>query len=52
MPLAVQIFRLAHRIRSSLWLVPALCVIAGVVLSLGTIALDRAARAAAYPAAS
>lgn len=34
-------FRLAHQVRSSLWLVPALCVIAGVGLSLGTIALDR-----------
>jgi uncharacterized membrane protein len=40
--LAVLIFRLAHRVRSSLWLVPALCVLAGVILSLGTIALDRA----------
>jgi uncharacterized membrane protein len=34
-------FRLAHRVRSSLWLIPMLCVLAGVVLSLGTIALDR-----------
>jgi uncharacterized membrane protein len=29
-------------LRSSLWLVPVLCVLAGVVLSFGTIALDRA----------
>ncbi len=34
-------FRLAHRVRSSLWLLPMLCVFAGVVLSLATIALDR-----------
>lgn len=33
---------MAHRVRSSLWLAPALCVVAGVVLSLGTIALDQA----------
>ena len=30
-----------HRVRSSLWLLPMLCVLAGVLLSLGTIALDR-----------
>lgn len=35
-------FALAHRVRSSLWLIPALCVIGGVILSIGTIALDRA----------
>lgn len=34
-------FRLAHRVRSSLWLLPLLCVLAGVALSFGTIALDR-----------
>src|SRR3954447_22153105 len=34
-------FRLAHRVRSSLWLLPMLCVFAGIVISLGTIAIDR-----------
>jgi uncharacterized membrane protein len=28
-------------LRTSLWLVPALCVVAGVLLSIGTLALDR-----------
>jgi uncharacterized membrane protein len=30
-------------VRSSLWLVPVLCVLAGVLVSIGTIAIDRAA---------
>lgn len=30
-------------VRSSLWLVPVLCVLAGVLMSIGTIAVDRAA---------
>src|SRR3954465_6535968 len=34
-------FRLPHRVRSSLWLLPMLCVFAGIVISLGTIAIDR-----------
>jgi uncharacterized membrane protein len=33
--------RTLHGLRTSLWLVPALCVVAGVVLSIGTLALDR-----------
>ena len=35
-------FRLRHRLRASLWLVPLLCVLAGVALSFATIAIDRA----------
>jgi uncharacterized membrane protein len=35
-------FRTLHRVRSSLWLVPALCVVAGVALSVGTISIDHA----------
>ncbi len=31
----------ARSLRTSLWLVPALCVVAGVALSFGTLALDR-----------
>ena len=34
-------FAIAHRVRSSLWLVPASCVLVGVGVSVGTIALDR-----------
>jgi hypothetical protein len=33
--------RIFVRVRSSLWFVPVLCVIAGAVLSFGTILLDR-----------
>src|SRR5215210_722691 len=33
--------RLLMHVRSSLWFVPVLCVLAGVGISLGTIALDR-----------
>jgi uncharacterized membrane protein len=33
--------RTLHGLRTSLWLVPALCVVAGIVVSIGTIALDR-----------
>ena len=33
--------RTLHGLRTSLWLVPALCVVAGVALSIGTLALDR-----------
>jgi uncharacterized membrane protein len=33
--------RTMRGLRTSLWLVPALCVVAGVVLSIGTLALDR-----------
>jgi uncharacterized membrane protein len=34
--------RLQHEISSLLWLVPLLCLLAGVALSFGTIAIDRA----------
>jgi uncharacterized membrane protein len=34
-------WRLLNHLRSSLWFVPVLCVLAGVVISFGTIALDR-----------
>ena len=37
----VRRFRLAHRLRSSLWFIPLLCVIGGVGLSFATIAADR-----------
>jgi uncharacterized membrane protein len=36
-------FRFFSKIRDSLWFVPVLCVIAGALLSFGTIAVDRAA---------
>ena len=36
-------FRVWNYLSSSLWFVPILCVLAGVALSFGTIALDRAA---------
>lgn len=34
--------RLACRLRSALWLVPLICVLGGVVLAVGTLAIDRA----------
>src|SRR5688572_23545142 len=34
--------RLLHQVRTSLWFVPVACVVAGVVLSIGTLAIDRA----------
>src|SRR4051794_8353184 len=34
-------FRLGHYLRASLWLVPLLCVLGGVALSVATIAIDR-----------
>jgi len=37
----VKVFRLLNHVRTSLWFVPVACVIAGVVLSLTTIAVDR-----------
>jgi uncharacterized membrane protein len=36
-------FLVAHRLKTSLWFVPAMCVLAGVVLSYVTISIDRAA---------
>jgi uncharacterized membrane protein len=38
----VKLLRLFRHIRSSLWFVPVVCVLAGVLLSYGTIAIDRA----------
>lgn len=37
----MKLFRLLSHVRSSLWFVPVMCVLAGVLLSFGTIALDR-----------
>ena len=37
----VQLSKFLIHVKSSLWFVPVLCVLAGVLLSLGTIALDR-----------
>ena len=37
----VQLSKLLIHLKSSLWFVPVLCVLAGVLLSFGTIALDR-----------
>jgi uncharacterized membrane protein len=37
----VKLFRLLSHIRSSLWFVPVVCVLAGIVISIGTIAIDR-----------
>ena len=34
--------RKASTVRSSLWFIPVVCVLAGVVLSIGTMAIDRA----------
>jgi len=34
-------FRLARSVRSSLWLVPLLCVLGGVALAISTLAIDR-----------
>ena len=38
---AVQLSKFLIHVKSSLWFVPVLCVLAGVLLSFGTIALDR-----------
>jgi uncharacterized membrane protein len=37
----VNFFRLRANLRTSVWFVPVLCVLAGVILSFGTIAIDR-----------
>ena len=37
----MRLFRFLHALRSSLWLVPLLCLLAGVLLVSGTLALDR-----------
>jgi uncharacterized membrane protein len=41
MPVPVNRFRFAANVRTSVWFVPVLCVLAGIVLSFGTIAIDR-----------
>ncbi len=41
MPPQVRLSKLLINLKSSVWLVPVLCVLAGAVLSFGTIALDR-----------
>jgi uncharacterized membrane protein len=38
----MRLFRLVHAARSALWLLPLLCLLAGGLLALGTLALDRA----------
>ena len=38
-----------RRLRSSLWFVPVMCVFAGLVISFGTIAIDRAFDYSAIP---
>jgi uncharacterized membrane protein len=39
--MSMRLFRLVHYIRSSLWLVPLLCLLAGALFVTGTLALDR-----------
>jgi uncharacterized membrane protein len=41
--IAIRLRRAATELRASLWLVPVLCLLAGVGLSLVTVAIDRAA---------
>src|SRR4051794_14887605 len=37
----MRLTRFVHAVRTSLWLVPLLCVLAGVLIALGTLWLDR-----------
>ncbi|MGZ4726801.1 MAG: DUF2254 family protein [Acidimicrobiales bacterium] len=37
----MRAFRLVSSARSGLWFVPVMCVLAGVAISFGTIAIDR-----------
>ena len=37
----MRLTRLMHAVRTSLWLLPLLCVLAGVLIALGTLWLDR-----------
>ena len=37
----MRVFRLLHHVRTSLWFVPTACVVAGVLLSMTTLAIDR-----------
>ena len=48
----MRVSKLLIHLRSSLWFVPVLCVLAGAVLSFGTIALDRCFDYEAIPRAS
>jgi uncharacterized membrane protein len=41
LPVTVNRFRLKANLRTSVWFVPVLCVLAGILLSLATIAVDR-----------
>ena len=45
----MRVSKLLIHLRSSLWFVPVLCVLAGVVVSFATIGLDRAFDYAAIP---
>jgi uncharacterized membrane protein len=40
-PVPVNRFRFAANVRTGVWFIPVLCVLAGIVLSFGTIAIDR-----------
>src|SRR4051794_7880252 len=37
----MRLIRFVHAVRTSLWLIPLLCVLAGVLIALGTLWLDR-----------
>ena len=37
----MRLTRFVHAVRASLWLVPLLCVLAGVLIAFGTLWLDR-----------
>ena len=43
-------FLLAHRLKTSLWLIPFMCALAGISLSLITVAIDRAMQDGVVPA--
>ena len=45
-------FRPRANLRSSVWFVPVLCVLGGVMLSFGTIAIDRITQAMGQPAST
>jgi uncharacterized membrane protein len=44
-------FLLGHRLKTSLWLIPFACALAGIALSFGTIAIDRASTGEVIPRA-
>ena len=37
----MRLTRFVHAVRTSLWVIPLLCVLAGVLIALGTLWLDR-----------